>query len=997
MLLKEQYHENLQQFHINMLKRRNYYIPFSTFESAFNAKRVKESECLINLNGEWRFQYFNSLLSILDSDIQTLTKNLTEVVAVPSTWQGTGHESHYYVNEKFMIPYDLPNVPKNNPCAIYQRDMKVSVDDLEKYDFHLNFEGVDSCFYLWVNNEFVGYSQVTHSISEFDISNYLKEDCNTIAVLVLKWCDGTYLEVQDKFRTNGIIRDVYCLKRQKNHVHHYVIQQQLSNNLQNALITITVKDESYDAESIHYIVFDHNNQKIKEGKGSQINLENIVCWSAESPYLYTVYLKFNEEWIREKIGLRQIEIVDNVFYVNQKAIKLYGVNHHDSQPKTGPVVTFSQQLQDLHLMKKHHINAIRTSHYPKSPDFYEMCDEIGFYVMSECDLEMHGITMIYGRGGYENYNEMAQDTCLCDAILDRTAAGVIPLINFSCILFWSLGNEAGYGTNFIEAAKYAKRLDCTRFVHYEGAFHKDKKDSDAVLDMHSRMYASVEDITENYLKKPTKPFVLCEYSHAMGNSCGDLKAYYDCIHTFESFMGAFVWEWCDHAVETKVNGEIHYLYGGDFNERYHDGHFCVDGLVSPDRSVHSSLLEYREIHRPIHALFEDGYLTLKNQYNFLTIDDTFKITVDYISNGKVVETYRLQNICILPKDIQVYKLPIDKQMNNYHQSLRVTVTWSEKATDYLQNEVASVESIVLQEGHINILLGSDTTEQYQWEVKTTAEKIIVECDKGSLIIDVATGILGPYQLKDDILFTSGGEWVVYRAPIDNDRNLVGVWKEAGFDCVELRLDHYEIMYLNEGVLLKLYQKLTPCHRQPLLTICSDWLIHLDGSLHLKSAIQQNLEYPSLPRLGMRFQIKEKLSEVSYVGFGPNESYIDKHHASYYGLFNDKVSSLKDQLIYPQETKSHKGCHRLLVHNHKYGMCVESNQSFSFNYSQYTIEMLANAQHTYELLPSEYHQLLIDVAHSGIGSASCGPALAKQYQVYKEKYYFQVKLKMQNIV
>jgi beta-galactosidase len=498
------YHEDPQQLHINTERNRNYFIPFSPEQVAFEPR--EQSSRFFLLNGQWNFRYYESYGDLEENFLET---NEYAMIPVPSNWQLHGYDVPQYTNIRYPIPYDPPFVPDRNPTGVYKRDYIVDLSD--GYERFLNFEGVDSCFYLYVNNQFVGYSQVSHMTSEFNITPYLVSGTNSITVVVLKWCDGTYLEDQDKWRMSGIFRDVYVLTRPRNKIEGFQITSKLYDSYNKANISVDVKANT----EVTVKLFDQSGECMGQkclGEGETIatfRVEHPTLWNAENPYLYQVTLETEEEIIGEKVGLRDIAVHNGVILLNGAAIKFKGVNRHDSDPVTGAVISREQMLVDLYLMKQHNINSIRTSHYPNSPIFLQLCDELGFYVMDEADLESHGsVEAAHTQDNNGDYSGIALLTVRDDyekAILDRIDLMISRDINRPCVLLWSLGNEAGYSKHMEKAAKYIKGFDPSRLVHYqsmhelEGAEKAD--DSEAVLDVFSMMYSSTDWIKNDFLKR----------------------------------------------------------------------------------------------------------------------------------------------------------------------------------------------------------------------------------------------------------------------------------------------------------------------------------------------------------------------------------------------------------------------------------------------------------------------------------------------------------------
>lgn len=501
-----------------------------------------------------------------------------------------------------------------------------------------------------------------HATSEFDVTDLLNEGENTLAVLVLKWCDGSYLEDQDKFRMSGIFRDVYLLKRPEKTIRDYYITTDVEKD------SVVVKLDMHFAESVEtkVTIEDKYGAVVARGETAEngvleLTVLNSVLWNAENPYLYQVILTMPDEVIVDQIGFRTIEIKDKVVYFNGEKIKFRGVNRHDSDPETGFVINVQQIKKDLMLMKQHNFNAIRSSHYPNAPYFYQMCDKYGFMVIDEADIEAHGPFMLYRKedtdqNRFYHWNEkIADDPAWEKAIMDRVQLMVQRDKNRPSIVMWSMGNESAYGCNFEKALAWTKKFDPDRITQYESARYRNYDityDYDN-LDLYSRMYPPLQEI-EDYLKNDgSKPFLLVEYCHSMGNGPGDFEDYFQMIHKDDRMCGGFVWEWCDHAIAhgTAENGKTRYYYGGDHGETIHDGNFCVDGLVYPDRTPHTGLLEYKNVYRPVRIVSydqENGQMVLHNYMDFDDLKDYVDIFYEMTQDGLTVEKGKLANVVASP-------------------------------------------------------------------------------------------------------------------------------------------------------------------------------------------------------------------------------------------------------------------------------------------------------------------------------------------------------------
>ena len=662
-MIVPRYYENLEMLHENTMSPRAYYIPASVRKDDLIENR-ENSDRFQLLNGEWNFKYFDSIYEVTDVfyeegyDISEFDK-----IAVPRVWQMAGYDSHQYTNIRYPFPFDPPYVPQDIPCGAYVHTFTYQKEEKAPKAF-LNFEGVDSCFYVWMNGTYVGYSQVPHATSEFDVTSVLKDGDNTIAVLVLKWCDGSYLEDQDKFRMSGIFRDVYLLKRPKKTIRDYHITTKVTNDSANVIMDIRFTNPVETKIQIEdkYGAIVANGEIVKDGV-VEFTVVNPILWNTENPYLYKVIFTTPDEVIVDRIGFRTITIKDAVIYINGEKIKFRGVNRHDSDPKTGFVTSVNQIKTDLTLMKQHNFNAIRSSHYPNAPYFYQMCDQYGFMVIDEADIEAHGPFMLYRKedtdqNRFHRWNEKIADNPVWEgAIVDRVQLMVERDKNRPCIVMWSMGNESAYGCNFENALKWTKSFDPERITQYESARYRnyDVTYNYDDLDLYSRMYPALSEIEEYLEKDGSKPFLLVEYCHSMGNGPGDFEDYFQMIHKDDRMCGGFVWEWCDHAIahgETD-NGKTIYHYGGDHGEIVHDSNFCMDGLVYPDRRPHTGLLEYKNVYRPVRVVSydqESGELILHNYMDFDNLKDYVEIFYEMTNDGLTVGKGKLSNVFANPHE-----------------------------------------------------------------------------------------------------------------------------------------------------------------------------------------------------------------------------------------------------------------------------------------------------------------------------------------------------------
>lgn len=1138
------HYENLHILHENTMPDRNYYIPAGkAYSTSLDAR--DHSDRVQFLNGTWKFRYYDSIYNLQDEFYsEGYDVSGFDDIPVPSVWQMHGYDYHQYTNVRYPFAFDPPYVPKDNPCGAYVTDFDYDQNE-DAPLAHLNFEGVDSCFYVWLNGRYVGYSQVSHSTSEFDITEFIRNGSNRLCVLVLKWCDGSYLEDQDKFRMSGIFRDVYILKRSEGAVYDYFIRTSCDDikdpteakvNIDftaftgysrvedrfsskpetgvdkcadsNIDIEVTILDADDNICSSgcvkHEICAQGDaNTNADEGKTAAsssnitLSIDSPVLWNAEKPYLYTVIIRCAGEVITDRIGVREITIENKIVYINGMPIKFHGVNRHDSDPVTGFTISREQIIRDMSLMKQHNVNAIRTSHYPNVPYFYDFCDEYGFYVIDEADIEAHGPSeLFYSDNSWENkaarWNEpIANNPEFCESILDRIRRCVIRDKNRASVVIWSMGNESAYGVTFEEALAWVKSYDSSRLTHYESAQYTDgkRKYDYSNLDLYSRMYPSISEMAEYIDGDGDKPYILCEYCHAMGNGPGDLEDYFQFFDTHETTCGGFVWEWCDHAIYRgkAANGKDMYAYGGDSDETIHDGNFCMDGLVYPDRRPHTGLLEFKNINRPVRITGYDetnGVLTLHNYMDFTDIRDYLTMSYEVTCDGQVIASGNIDVPSVAPHGDGTISLRLITEMQNLIQNLSaingsdnsdssisddcssVAERFDDKAciNDMIPHRAflrviykAAVGSAFVKEGDVlgfdEVELGSpkqntgeildktsdlnkaqDLTEQDLTAQDTTSAPLhISESDTEFVIsgsnfeytFDKNTGNFAGIVVDGQELLSAPCDKTIWRAPTDNDRNIKNEWFRAHYDMVSERTYETSCIIKNDLAVITCTSCLSAPTVQPVLRINAEWTVSAEGTITAGLHVTKNPEFPVLPRFGARMVLRKDMRNVNYIGMGPYESYIDKHHASWHGAFSASIDEMHEDYIMPQENGSHFDCSYVQISapgandeadknssdkNNSAGsssyqsicntqtastiaattahsISVTSAVPFSMNASPYTAEELTNAAHNYELPESNKSVLCIDYRQNGIGSNSCGPELDEKYRFDEDEWEF----------
>ncbi len=1028
------YFQDPHTLHIGTEPMRSYYIPSACEDEAWHVNMLTTSRA-INLNGEWKFKFYESYHQVPESCTEKDACICSyDTIPVPSCWQILGYDKNQYTNVRYPIPFDPPYVPDENPTGVYVKEFMITEEQAGQ-KLYLNFDGVDSCYYVWVNGSFVGYSQISHSGSEFDITEKVSAGMNRLTVLALKWCDGTYLEDQDKLRFTGIFRDVYILIRPKKHIRDYFVHTPVNDTFTKACIDVDLQTEGMP--TVTGKLYTPDGSFLSEATVSEGNLhfdvENPVLWNAEHPALYTLILVTEGETIAQRVGIRRIDIKENVIYLNGVNFKIKGTNRHDSNPFTGSTVTRENLLQDLKLMKEHNINGIRTSHYPNAPWATQMYDQFGFYVMDEADLESHGCESLYGGGRSRaimeewqpdvTYGFLMKEPSYETAVIDRIQHLVYRDKNCASVFSWSMGNESAYGPNLEKAASWVKSYDPDRVLNYENSIWQ-MVDTDYVndvsnLDVFSRMYAPVEFIDKFCSAPGKKPFIEVEYCHAMGNGPGDLEEYFERLYKYDGYIGGFVWEWCDHSVYMgKTNdGKDKYFYGGDWGEELHDSNFCMDGLVYPDRRPHSGLLEHKNVARPVRASLIDaasGLIQLDNKLDYTNLKDGFIISYDVVTDGRTIVSGILKDIdCPAKSSVQI-TLPV-----------AITATGNTFIElHYLQKEAAALTPAGFDAGHDQLIVcqniaaakilvaeasgfSSETIDDtYSTSIQITdfENELVISGSRFRYVYDKWKGTFSTLVKNQKHLIEKPIELNIWRAPMDNDRNIKKEWKAAGYDRARTKVYHTEWKYERENLTITSEFSLAAAYLQKILegeiiwtiTPCGKIIVSVNAerkTLHPRMLNHPLDPMPFLPRFGLRLFLPKAYNRVTYFGYGPQESYIDKHRGSTLGLFKADITSLHEDYLRPQENGSHWGCTGLSLASSDGRNLLVSGQEFSFNASCYTQEELETKAHSFELEESPYTVLCLDGYMSGCGSNSCGPELFEKYRVNEKELHMTFTLEL----
>jgi len=984
------YHKSLDVLHLGCEESRAYFIPYESEEKALADNREESAE-FISLTGDWDFAFFAT-----PRDIPEFTDPAESVsydkMYVPRNWQtvlGKGYDVPNYTNVNYPYPCDPPHVPDDIPSALYRRSFSLTSADIIGKKVFINFEGVDSCFYLFINDSFAAYSQVSHMTSEIDVTGFVKEGENDIKVLVFKWCDGSYLEDQDMWRMSGIFREVFILVRPVDRIRDIYVRTRLSYDYIDGRISAEI--DAPDRSKLGWKLLSPCGELVASGIGEpEVKVENALLWSDESPALYSLVLSYNGEYICQKIGFRSIEVRSKVVFLNGKKIKLRGVNRHDSHPLLGHATPMPHMLRDIMIMKRHNVNAIRTSHYPNDPRFLSLCDKYGMYVIDESDLECHGIHVM----GSVSYLSCQPDWR--DAFVDRAKRMFERDKNHACVIMWSLGNESGYGDNHRAMSLFIQSRDNTRLIHYEGCNTNGREDGAQESDyisIESRMYTSPEGCEQYIANDNFKlPLFLCEYSHAMGNGPGDVGRYREVMLAHDEFLGGCIWEYTDHSVRIPLgDGKYGYTYGGDFGDKPNDGVFCVDGLVYPDRRSHTGFLEVKQAYAPvrINAIDADkGVFEVDSLRYFTPLSDMRLIW--YVSeNGRVVSEGAF-DLDTLPQSSSVIEIEIPEKLvgmcyADFSVRQKIYTDWADKGYEiaHFQFELSSDKKAAALIGRPRNIALSDE-----------AGRFIISAGDISYTFDKLSGMLAQINRAGEDMLVSEVLPGVWRAPTDNDKEIKWRWYERGMK--DARVKCYSCESVGSDTVVTKFA-LGSYTVRPVLRGEITYTVKSDGSLDIRQEISVDASdrMPFLPKYGLTFVThdEDNSAQMSYFGMGPYESYEDKCLASHMGLFEKKVSENFEHYIRPQENSAHcKTVFATVTRPYGSGLRFTTDTAFSFNAQNYSAVGLSEKAHDYELVPEGRVYISIDYRESGIGSNSCGPALAKQYRLDEKQFSFSINVK-----
>lgn len=945
--------------------------------------------CYQSLNGKWSFLFLEAPEYSPADFYKTEYDNSTwDTIDVPSNWQMKGYGNMHYSDLWYNFPIIPPYVPTDNPTGIYRRSF-VMADMNQNYQYILAFQGVDSAFEVYLNDHFVGYSKAARIQSEFDLSDYLTIGENLLTVRVFQWSDGTYLEDQDMWWLSGIFRDVDLFARPLSGLYDYKVNTYFDEDFQDATLVVHPEFTADSGQQIAYQLADTNGNIVFEstrfGRESlRQSVETPIKWSAENPYLYQLtmtVLKDGEtiEIVRQSVGFRQIEVSGRTFLVNGVPVTLKGVNRHDYSPTEGRVTTRESIENDIILMKQHNINAIRTAHYPNAPCFYDLCDQYGMYVIAEADLECHGFQLT------NDHEWLSDNPDWEEAYVNRMKRSLMRDKNHPSIIMWSLGNESYFGYNFRKMADYVRTADPTRLIHYEGDAAAE------VVDVYSTMYTWLERedgrTMDDIITETKKPYIICEYGHAMGNGPGNLKEYQDIFNRYDHMQGGFIWEWFDHGIETVTeSGDVYYRYGGDFGDEPTNGNFCIDGLLMPDRTPSTSLIEYKKVIEPIQTEALDvagGRFNLINRQDFNTLD-MYELVCRFYADDRLLEesVERLPDVNGGEASVITIDYPKVKKIQpgaqytvHFIYRLKEASMWAEAGFEVTRSVFVYHREPALLEN-----AGSDGEINFREEHTT----VTVTANNREFLFDRVKGRLLQASSNGKEWLHQGPEFTFWRAPIDNDMYVLEDYKKKYF----LHLDNESVRDVSFGMVDGNFQ----WHIHTFYgTVNNAWYYDLTyvytitplGKIQvelsgLASGEKENA--PSmLPRIGLSMHVDQSFDSVAWRGMGPHENYPDSRQAAYPGVFEKQVDDLFVNYVMPQANGNHMDCDRLQLENGDQRVVCMTDNTFNFSISRFEDSDLEKAEHTIELQSRDYLVLHVDYQQNGLGSNSCGQDQLDQYR------------------
>lgn len=1045
---------------INTLPPRTHLYGYPSETKALNAEPL-DSPWHLGLDGNWSFRLYQKPTDLEQGSIQPDWKDSGwNCIKVPGNWTMQGHDFPHYTNVQMPFPHQPPKVPEENPTGVYRTRFALP-DYWKERRTVIHFGGVESAFFLFCNGNQVGFGKDSRTPVEFDLTPWIVAGENQLTVVVIRWSDGSFLEDQDHWWMAGLHRSVYLRSTAMTYLEDMFPRGELNQGLDagslevEARVSFAGTTEAGWKVGIQLIDPDGNRvfssmplEEIPLAEQTRINLGHLLrfsekvekpqLWTSEIPNLYTLLLCLfdplgNEtEWTSSKVGFRRVEIKNRELLINGRPVLIQGVNRHEHDPLNGKTVSRKSMLEDIRLMKQHNFNAVRCAHYPNDPQWYELCDEYGIYVVDEANIETH-----------HYYGRLCREPQWLSAFLDRTRRMVETNKNHPCIIMWSLGNESGYGPNHAACAGWIRERDSSRLLHYEGALRPEFQGdwqpeagfNRLATDVVAPMYPEINDMVEwVQTTKDKRPLIMCEYSHAMGNSNGSLSDYWDVIRENHGLQGGFIWDWVDQGLDPEGKGQ--WKYGGDFGDEPNDANFCINGLVWPDRQPHPAMQEFKKLVQPVHAEAIDlqkGKIELLNRMNFTGLEDIrleWKIEID----GKMIQEGTLEALEAGPGQTMLVKLNLSEPMVlpgqevylNLWYLLNTSCKWADAGHEL------GWDQFRIREFENNSDQGVFSFQDHHSpDVSISKTDIKIESDQGSLSFDANSGRLKHIRFGDRDLLASSPQLNVWRAPTDNDGikawsgqeekdtlNLISVttlgrWIKAGLN--QLRVT-YERCRVSEGVTRMDDSTMNNLERRGLDALDQNlelallhieveqhyscgpvseafvhhtiWHIFPDLTLWMENKVMVHEDLNDLPRIGISFQLQEGFEEFEWFGNGPHESYCDRLAGVRVGRFQSSVNDQYVPYIVPQEHGNKTGLRWMMLKDgNRAGLLISSTGLFEGSVSHYPDEVLYSTSHAYELKAHPYTFVYLDHRQRGLGTGSCGPDTLEHYLIPSGSYQF----------
>lgn len=993
--------QNQNIFNINKEKPHPNIVSYSNNDLAKKGD-FKQSDYYKNLNGKWKFKY-SSDQKLRPKDFFKTDFDVSDwdEIDVPSNWEVEGYGTPIYVNTEY--PFDKhpepPFIKIDNPVGSYKYDFTVDETWKGKSVF-LHFGAVKSAAYLWINGEKVGYTQGSKTPSEWDITKYLQKGINTIALEVYRWSDGSFLECQDFWRISGIERDVFIYAKNKISISNYFAQSLLINNYKDGSfkLDVEIRNKNKNANIFaHVQLLDENNNLIfdqktkleikheKEFSNTSFNtiIKNVKQWSAENPNLYKILISLETkkgktiDMVSATTGFRTAEIIDGQFLINGKAVLVKGVNRHEHDEFKGHVISEESMIEDIRLMKLNNINTVRTCHYPNDPRWYELCNIYGLYVIDEANIESHG--MGYGK------KSLAKDSTWMDAHLDRTIRMFERDKNHPCIITWSLGNEAGNGVNFEKTYKWMKDNDSTRPVQYERSLQ------DYNTDIYCPMYASLEHL-ENYAKTHTdRPLIMCEYAHAMGNSVGGLKDYWELIEKYKMLQGGCIWDWVDQGLaETDENGVKYWNYGGDYGPDTipSSGNFCLNGLVRADRVPNPHLNEVKKVYQniKIKALdFENGEFEIFNNFDFTNLDK-YEIQYTFKINATIIKSGKLDHLIVAPGKSKIVSIAFPEDLfsnKNAEYFIEFSVfTKKEKGLIPFAYEIAYEQIQIPANKHQNAV---ESFAKKVLEITETEEEINVKGEEFQLKFNKSTANPDFLSFKEGVIFDEEIKLNFWRAPTLNDAadgNGERAWKKAGLNNLkEVPIKIFLEKQEENIAKIFIYKSFVNENQEVVLDVYQSYTVFGNGIIDVYTQVLPHEIVKTFAKIGLQLKLPEEFNSVKWFGRGPFETYPDRAAAGTIDEFKMSVNDLHFDYIVPQENGNRSEVRWIsLSNNNNTSLLISSDSLFNFSARHYSNDALNAAKHINELNTENNTYLNIDYLQNGLGTATCGPGCLDKYLI-----------------